>query len=60
MPRTLVLLGAGNAGTIVANRMARHLPDWHVVVIDPERLPGRSPLPGVGPLTRLDESPMNH
>lgn len=33
--KNLVILGAGTAGTIVANAMARHLPqDWTVKVVD--------------------------
>ena len=35
--KNLVLLGAGTAGTMVANHMARELDrDWQVTVIDPE------------------------
>ncbi len=34
--KNLVILGAGTAGTIVANRMVRKLPrDWSVTVVDP-------------------------
>ena len=34
--KNLVVLGAGTAGTTVANRMARKLPsDWSVTVVDP-------------------------
>lgn len=33
----LLILGAGTAGTILANRMARRLPsEWNVVVVEPE------------------------
>ncbi len=37
--KNLVVIGAGTAGTIVANRMARALPhkEWTVTVIDPEQ-----------------------
>lgn len=35
--KNLVILGAGTAGTTVANRMVRRLPDgWSVTVVDPE------------------------
>ncbi len=35
--KKLVILGAGTAGTIVANRMRRKLPrDWSLAVVDPE------------------------
>jgi sulfide:quinone oxidoreductase len=35
--KNLVILGAGTAGTTVANRMARRLSsDWSVIVVDPE------------------------
>ncbi len=38
MARTLLILGAGTAGTIVANRMVRMLPpdQWRVLVVDPD------------------------
>lgn len=60
MPRTLVLLGAGTAGTILAHRMVRLLPDWRVVVVDPDPVhlyqPGLPLLPfgvyGPGDLVR--------
>ncbi len=35
--KTLAILGAGTAGTILANRLERRLPaDWEIVVVDPE------------------------
>ena len=35
--KNLVILGAGTAGTMVANRIRRQLPrDWALTVIDPE------------------------
>jgi sulfide:quinone oxidoreductase len=35
--KSLVILGAGTGGTMVANRMARRLPpDWSLTVVDPE------------------------
>ncbi|MDH5642167.1 MAG: NAD(P)/FAD-dependent oxidoreductase [Nitrospira sp.] len=35
--KNLLILGAGTAGTMTANRMARQLPkDWKVTVVDPE------------------------
>lgn len=34
-PRTkLLVLGGGTAGTMVANKVHRHLPDWSVTVVD--------------------------
>ncbi len=34
--KNLVILGAGTGGTIVANKLARHLPkDWTVTIVDP-------------------------
>ena len=36
--KSVIVLGAGTGGTIVANRLARRLPrDWSVTVVDPER-----------------------
>jgi sulfide:quinone oxidoreductase len=39
MKKTLLILGAGTGGTMVANKMARHLnPDeWRVVIVDREK-----------------------
>ena len=35
--KNLVILGAGTAGTTVANKMARRLPrEWRITIIDPE------------------------
>src|SRR5215467_6937602 len=35
--KNLVILGAGTAGTMVANKMARRLPrDWRITIIDPD------------------------
>ncbi|HKJ57571.1 MAG TPA: FAD/NAD(P)-binding oxidoreductase [Nitriliruptoraceae bacterium] len=34
MPRRLVILGGGTAGTMAANRLRRELPDWDIVVVD--------------------------
>src|SRR3954447_22249599 len=31
--RRLLVLGAGTAGTMVANKVHRRLPDWHVTVV---------------------------
>jgi sulfide:quinone oxidoreductase len=35
--KNLVILGAGTAGTMVANKMTRRLPrDWRITIIDPD------------------------
>ncbi|HTM43307.1 MAG TPA: FAD/NAD(P)-binding oxidoreductase, partial [Polyangiaceae bacterium] len=35
--KTVLILGAGTAGTLLANRLARRLPrDWRTVVVDPD------------------------
>jgi len=35
--KQLIVLGAGTGGTMVANRMSRHLPsDWSLTVVEPE------------------------
>src|SRR5437762_3310833 len=35
--KNLVILGAGTAGTMVANKMARRLPrNWRITIIDPD------------------------
>lgn len=35
--KNLVILGAGTAGTMVANKMARRLPrDWRITILDPD------------------------
>ncbi len=33
-PKSLLVLGAGTAGTIVANKIHKRLPDWKVTVVD--------------------------
>jgi len=32
--RKLVILGAGTAGTMAANKLAKHLPDWKITMVD--------------------------
>ncbi len=32
--RKLVILGAGTAGTMAANKLAKHLPDWQITMVD--------------------------
>ncbi len=32
--KKLVILGGGTAGTMVANKVHRRLPDWHITVVD--------------------------
>lgn len=65
--KSLVILGAGTGGTVLANRMHRQLGrDWRVVVIDPERAhfyqPGLLFIPFGGPtdLTRPRAKTLAH
>lgn len=30
----LLILGAGTAGTMAANKLAKHLPDWQITMVD--------------------------
>ena len=32
--KKLVILGAGTAGTMAANKLAKHLPDWQITMVD--------------------------
>jgi sulfide:quinone oxidoreductase len=34
--KKLVILGAGTAGTMAANKVAKHLPDWQITMVDQE------------------------
>ena len=36
--KRILLLGAGTAGTMMANKLVRALPDWRVTVVDRDDL----------------------